>query len=66
MICGFFSLRGFLAVSLLGDGESFNSDFMTNVVFPETGTKIAEERSQKGLKILILDMGMLCATIQGR
>jgi hypothetical protein len=47
----FFSFRGFLAVSLLGNGERFNSDFMINVVFPEIETKIAEEHSQKVSKI---------------
>jgi mRNA deadenylase 3'-5' endonuclease subunit Ccr4 len=56
VICVFFSLRGFLAVLLLGNGESFNSDFMTNVVFREIVTKITEERLQKCLKSLILHM----------
>jgi hypothetical protein len=56
IICLSFSLREFLAVSLLGDGDTFNFDFMINVVFPEIRTKIAEQCSQKDFKNLILHM----------
>jgi hypothetical protein len=56
VICVFLSFRGFSAVSLLEDEENFNSDFMINVIFPKTGTKIAEEYLQKNLKNLILYM----------
>jgi hypothetical protein len=56
MSCVFFSLRGFLIVSLLGDGGPFDYDFMINVVFPETGTKIAKQRPQKGRKTMILQV----------
>jgi hypothetical protein len=41
-ICVFSSLREFLAVSLFGDGDIFNFNFMIIVVFSEIRTKIAE------------------------
>jgi hypothetical protein len=50
MICVFFSLRG-LAVSLLGDEESFNSDFMANVVFQKSEQKLLKNVYKKVSKL---------------
>jgi hypothetical protein len=36
--------------SLLGHGPTFDSVLMINIVFPEIGAKLAEERPQQGLK----------------
>jgi hypothetical protein len=50
MIFVFFSLQAVLTVLFLRNGDTFNSDFLTNAVFLEIGTKIAEQRLQNALK----------------
>jgi hypothetical protein len=56
MICVFFSLRGVLVVSLLGDDDTFQSDLMSNATFSEVGAKHVEQSRQKGLDNLLLQM----------
>jgi histone-lysine N-methyltransferase SETMAR len=57
MIFVFFSLQAVLTFLFLRNGDTFNSDFLTNAVFLEIGTKIAEQRLQNALKKkVVLDM----------
>jgi hypothetical protein len=55
MICVFFSLRRILAASLLGDGETLNSDSMTALVSREIETNTAEQRQHKDFKDFMLN-----------
>jgi hypothetical protein len=54
MICVFFSLRRFFAVSAIGNGDLLNSECMIKVVFSEIGTNATESRPQNGRKNPIL------------